>query len=202
MYEVGPPSMSQGLEIPVCPPRGGCSSHGGIPQLIPQESVQFGRCLCNLHSIHGPPFPCPVSSATGDREPHPQTLPEQPGACRSGVKTACWGLRYSGNKTVDPELGKPRTGFKGSSWTDSGRGSFPRGTNKPSAHNLKDFTVLPQGPPGGDGYPVVSHPLPQHPQVVDDYSAKKVSCVFECHLQLVHLGSWHREGVSTGSQGK
>lgn len=32
-------------------------------------------------------------------------------------------------------------GFKGSSWTDSGRGPFPRETNKP-VQNLKDFIVL------------------------------------------------------------
>ena len=38
---------------------------------------------------------------------------------------------------VDPELGEARTGFKGSSWTDGGRGPFPRGTNKPSVENLK-----------------------------------------------------------------
>lgn len=49
---------------------------------------------------------------------------------------------------------------------------------------------------------MVSHPLPQHPQVVDDDSTKKVSGILKCHLQLVHLSSWHREGVSTSSQGK
>lgn len=35
-------------------------------------------------------------SATGDGEPHPQTVPEYPGACRTRVNTACWEPRLSG----------------------------------------------------------------------------------------------------------
>lgn len=120
----------EGVVLRAAPPSSACD--GKVP---------VGVCLCSPHSLHSPP--CPVSSATGDREPHPQTLPEQPGAHRSRVNATCpQGLRHSGNKTVDPELGKPSTGFKGSSWTDGGRELFPKETNKPSVQNLKDFAVL------------------------------------------------------------
>ncbi|XP_037673959.1 DNA-binding protein RFXANK isoform X2 [Choloepus didactylus] len=65
-------------------------------------------------SSHLPPA-CPVSSATGDREPHPQTVPGQPCARRPRVTATCWGLSYSGNQRVDPEPGGLGTGFKGGS---------------------------------------------------------------------------------------
>lgn len=49
--------------------------------------------------------------------------------------------------------------------------------------------------------PAASRLLPQHSQVVDDHSAKKVRGVLKCYLQLVHFRSRYRKGVSTAVKG-
>jgi hypothetical protein len=43
--------------------------------------------------------------------------------------------------------------------------------------------------------------LTQHPQVVDDYTAKKVGGVLKSQLQSVHLHCGDGEGVTSCSQG-
>lgn len=48
---------------------------------------------------------------------------------------------------------------------------------------------------------MASHLLPQHSQVVDDHSAKEVSEVLKCYLQLVHFSSRYRKGVSIAVKG-
>lgn len=43
--------------------------------------------------------------------------------------------------------------------------------------------------------------LTQHPQVVDDYTAKKVGGILKSQLQPVHLHGGDGEGVTSFSQG-
>ncbi|XP_012980774.2 DNA-binding protein RFXANK isoform X2 [Mesocricetus auratus] len=72
-------------------------------------------------------------SATGDGEPHPETVPEYSGACGPRVKTACWEPRHSGKNSLHNRL----EAAPGQWWERPS----PTGTNK--SVNLKGFWVSP-----------------------------------------------------------
>lgn len=106
------------------------------------------------------------------------------------MRTACWEARHSGTTQSAPQLAWKAA--PGPPW----EGLSETATNK-SVQNLKSFWVPGEGglPGGGSRRHFSSSLLTQHPQVVDDYTAKKVGGVLQSQLQPVHLHSGDGEGL-------